>query len=166
MKTEGLVWTKSSTGLRGAPLKFGPEDNLFQWGNQGNVWLSDCQLQTPYSQYTVRPNNHYLCCPKSRTGGSVVKNLPAIQELQVRSLVQEDPERSHMPWSNRAHALKHRSHGIRVPVVQLLKPTCLEPALRTKRSHGSEKPVHRQEEKPQLTATNESPHSNKGPAQP
>ena len=96
----------------------------------------------------------------------MVKNLPAMQEMQVRSLVQEDPERSHMPWSNEAHALEPRSHGIRVPVVQLLKPTHLEPALRTKRSHGSEKPAHRQEEKPQLTAANESPHSSKDPAQP
>ena len=93
----------------------------------------------------------------------MVKILPAMQEMQVRSLVQEDPERSHMPWSNEAHALEPRSHRIRIPVVQLLKSTRLEPVLCTKRSHGSEKPAHCQEEKPQLTAANESPHSNKDP---
>ena len=37
--------------------------------------------------------------------------------------------RFHVPWSGLAHAL------------QLLKPVCLEPVLRNKRSHHSEKPV-------------------------
>ena len=43
---------------------------------------------------------------------------------------------------------------------------CLAPVFRNKRSHHSEKPVHRNEEKPLLTTTRESPteHSNKDPA--
>ena len=44
---------------------------------------------------------------------------------------------------------------------QLLKPTCLEPAFRNKRSHHKEKPVHRNEEKPLLAATRESPRAAK-----
>ncbi|KAJ8791052.1 hypothetical protein J1605_020853 [Eschrichtius robustus] len=47
---------------------------------------------------------------------------------------------------NKAHApqlLSLRSRG-RVP--QLLKPACLEPMLRNKRSHRNEKPAHRNKE--------------------
>ena len=35
---------------------------------------------------------------------------------------------------------------------QLLKPTCLEPVLRNKRSHHNEKPAHPKEEEPLLAA--------------
>ena len=97
---------------------------------------------------------------------ALVQKLPAAQETQARSLVQEDPERSHTPRSKEAHAPEPRSHGICAHVMQLLRPTRLEPALHTKRRHRSEQPAHRKEEQPQLTATNESPHSHKGPAQP
>ena len=38
-----------------------------------------------------------------------------------------------------------------------LKPVCLEPVLRNKRSHCSETPVQRNEEQPLLTETRESP---------
>ena len=38
-------------------------------------------------------------------------------------------------------------------MLQLLKPTCLEPMLRS-----NEKPMHLNEEKPPLAATRESPH--------
>ena len=38
-----------------------------------------------------------------------------------------------------------------------LEPTCLEPVLRYKRSHRSEKPAHRNEEQPPLVASRESP---------
>ena len=50
---------------------------------------------------------------------------------------------------------------------QLLKPMRLEPVLRNKRSHRNEKPVHRNEEQPPLTATREKPTcSNKDARQP
>ena len=41
-------------------------------------------------------------------------------------------------------------------MLQLLKPACLEPVLRNKRSHRSEKPAHRNKEQPPLAATRES----------
>ena len=44
-------------------------------------------------------------------------------------------------------------------MLQLLKPMCLEPVLRNKRSHRNEKPVHRNEEQPPLAATRESPRA-------
>ena len=43
-------------------------------------------------------------------------------------------------------------------MLQLLKPTRLEPVLHNKRSHHSERPVHCNEEQPPLAATRESPH--------
>ena len=42
---------------------------------------------------------------------------------------------------------------------QLLKPTCLEPVLCSKRSHCNEKPEHRNEEWPPHTTTRESLHT-------
>ncbi|KAJ8797179.1 hypothetical protein J1605_017407 [Eschrichtius robustus] len=44
------------------------------------------------------------------------------------------------------HASLQTTNRAREP--QLLKPTCLEPVLRNKRSHRNEKPGHRQEEQP------------------
>ena len=40
---------------------------------------------------------------------------------------------------------------------QLLKPACLQPVPRSKRTHRQEKPVHRSEEQPLPAATRESP---------
>ena len=51
-------------------------------------------------------------------------------------------------------------------MTKLLKPARLEPMLRNKRSHRSEKPTHRNEEQPPLTTTRESPRSNEDPMQP
>ena len=64
-------------------------------------------------------------------GGAVVKNPPANAGYTGSS---PGPGGSHMPWSNYARA------------PQLPKPACLEPVLRNKRSHYSEKPTHRNEE--------------------
>ena len=59
------------------------------------------------------------------------------------------PGRSHMPRSNQARAPQLLSLRSRAHEPQLLKPMRLEPMLRNKRSHRSEK----------LTATKSSPHS-------
>ena len=69
---------------------------------------------------------------------------------RVQALVREDstgrgatkPVR-HNYW---ACALEPVSHNSWAHVPQLLKPTCLEPVLRNKRSHSSEKPAHHNEE--------------------
>ena len=71
----------------------------------------------------------------------MVKNPPANAGDMGSS---PGPGRSHMPQSNEA----------RVP--QPLKPACLEPVLRNKRSRRSEKPTHRNEEWPLLAAARES----------
>ena len=64
------------------------------------------------------------------SGGAVVMSPPANAGDTGSS---PGPGRSHMLQSNLAHA------------PQLLSP-CLEPVLHNKRSHGNEKPVHRNEE--------------------
>ena len=64
-------------------------------------------------------------------GGTVAENPPANAGDMGSS---PGPGRSHMP----------RSSYTRAP--QLLSPQLLEPVLRDKRSHCSEKPVHRNEE--------------------
>ena len=73
-----------------------------------------------------------------------------MQGTQVRALVWEDPTCRgaakpvrHNYW---AWALEPASHNYWAHVPQLLKPACLEPMLRNKRSHCNEKPAHRNEE--------------------
>ena len=68
---------------------------------------------------------------KSFPGGALVKNLPASAGDTGSS---PGPGRFHMPWSNS-----------RAQEPQLLKPACLEPVFRNKRSHHS-KPAHCNEE--------------------
>ena len=86
-------------------------------------------------------------------------HLP-MQGTWVRALVRDDPTclgatklMRHNYW---ACALEPASHNYWACVPQLLKPACLEPVLRNKRSHRNEKPVHRNEEQPPLAATRES----------
>ena len=91
---------------------------------------------------------------KSAIGTSLVAQwlrirLP-MQGSQVRSLVREDPmcrgatkPVHHNYW---ACTLKPTSHNYRAHVPQLLEPTRLEPVPCIKRSHGNEKPAHRNEE--------------------
>ncbi|KAJ8781944.1 hypothetical protein J1605_010692 [Eschrichtius robustus] len=69
-----------------------------------------------------------------------------MQGTRVRSLVQEDPtcRRATKPMCHkRACTPEPVSLRLRAREPQLLKPVCLEPVLRNKRSHCSEKPVHR-----------------------
>ena len=48
--------------------------------------------------------------------------------------------------SSGSRALERACHNYRALMPQLLKPACLEPMLRDKRSHRNEKPSHRNEE--------------------
>ena len=73
-----------------------------------------------------------------------------MQGIWVRSLVREDPTWlgatkpvCHNYW---ACTLEPTSHNYWARVPQLLKPVCLEPILRNKRSHHNEKPVDHNEE--------------------
>ena len=85
-----------------------------------------------------------------------------MQDTRVQALVWEDPTChgamkpvhhnywacalepvSHNYW---ACALEPMRHNYWAHVPQLLKPVCLEPVLRNKRSHRNEKPTHRNEE--------------------
>ena len=70
-----------------------------------------------------------------------------------RSLGQEDPTchgatkpASHNYWACTPQLLEPTRCNSWARVPQLLKPTHLEPVLRNKRSHGKEKPAHRNEE--------------------
>ena len=75
----------------------------------------------------------------------MVKNLPANAGDMGSN---PGPGRSHMPRSNKACVPQLLSLCSRDHVPQLLKPTCLEPVLRNKRSHCNEKAVHHNEEYP------------------
>ena len=76
-------------------------------------------------------------------GGAVVKNPPA-NAGDTGSI--PGLGRSHMLQSNWARAPQLLSLRSRAREPQLLKPTCLEPVLRNKRSHCNEKPTHGKEE--------------------
>ena len=59
------------------------------------------------------------------------------------------------PWSGRIpHAMEQLG-----PWAATTEPVRLEPVLRNKRGHDSERPAHRDEEWPPLAATRESPHT-------
>ena len=64
--------------------------------------------------------------------GPLVEDLPADAVDSIRSLVREVP--------TCCGATKPRSHNYLAHVLQLLKPTCLDPVLCSKRSHQNEKP--------------------------
>ena len=73
-----------------------------------------------------------------------------MQGTRLWTLVREDPTCSgatkpahHNYW---ACALEPVSHSYWAHVLQLLKPTLLEPVLCHRRSHRNEKPVHRKKE--------------------
>ena len=61
-----------------------------------------------------------------------------MQRTPVRALVQEDP--------TCRGATKPVHHNYWACTPQLLKPACLEPVLRNKRSHLNERPAHRSKE--------------------
>ena len=68
--------------------------------------------------------------------GAVVKNPPATCRRAGKSV----------RHNYRACALERVSHNYCARVLQLLKPTHLEPVLHNKRSHCSETPAHHNEE--------------------
>ena len=76
-----------------------------------------------------------------------------MKETRVRALIWEDPTCRgatkpvrHNYW---ACILEPPSHNYWAHVTQLLKPMRLEPVLRNKKSHHSEKPAHRNEDQMQ-----------------
>ena len=87
---------------------------------------------------------------KSKTGGFpggiVVENLPANARDTDSS---PGPGRSHMPRGNQTREPQLLSLHSRAREPQLLKPARLQPVLRNKRSHRSEKPAHRNKEQKQ-----------------
>ena len=76
-------------------------------------------------------------------GGTVVRNPPASAGDTGSS---PGLGRSHMPWSNWAHEPQLLNLHSRACEPQLLKPACLEPVLRNRRSHRNERPARRKEE--------------------
>ena len=73
-----------------------------------------------------------------------------MQETRVWALGREDTTcrgaTKSMCHNYLACALEPMSHNYWALVPQLLKPTCLEPVLRNKRSHHNEKPTHHNKE--------------------
>ena len=59
------------------------------------------------------------------------------------------------PWSGR---IPHAAERLG-PWATITEPARLEPVLRNRRGHDSERPVHRDEEWPPLAATGESPRT-------
>ena len=111
-----------------------------------------------HSRYRPK-RNRYICSPKTcirkfTAGASLVAqwlriHLP-MQGTRVRSLIQEDPTCRgatnpvlHNYW---ACTLGPPNHSYWAHVPRLLRPACLEPVLRNKRSHRNQKPMHLKEE--------------------
>ena len=79
-------------------------------------------------------------------GGAVVKNLPA-----------NAGDTGSSPGLGRSH-IPHAAERLG-PWATITEPARLEPVLRNKRGHDSERPAHRNEEWPPLAATRESPRT-------
>ena len=83
--------------------------------------------------------NHMKVSCRDFPGGAVVKNPPANAGDTGSS---PGLGRSHMLRSNKARAPQLLSLHSRAREPQLLKPVCLEPVLRNKRSPRNEKSAH------------------------
>ena len=92
----------------------------------------------------------------------MVKNLPAMQETRVQSLLQEDP----MCQSHKACVPQLLSLCSRAQEPQQLSPLSLGHMLPSKSRHHSEKDTHATREEPQLTAAGEEPARRSRPARP
>ena len=133
--SNGLAYEHSSRWMRQVEDKIIRESGLRNWEDM--AW-KDCIVD-----FEITENWASLVPQWLRI------RLP-MQGTQVRALVQEDAIcRSvtkpvhHNFWAC-ALELVSQNYWARVP--QLLKPSRLEPMLRSKRSHRNEKPLHRNEE--------------------
>ena len=151
--------------------------NIILFSNK-KEWNSDTcgKHQKHHAKYQVKEarlkrqlNVWFQFCEISRgfPGGAVVKNPPAnagdtgSSPGLGRSHMPQIPHGATKPMCHNywACALEPMSHNYWAHMSQLLKPAHLEPVLCNKRSHRNEKPVHRNEEWPLLTATRESLHA-------
>ena len=120
-----------------------------------NYWAHVPQLLKPAHLEPVLHNERspHTATKSSRRASLVAQWLRIclpMQGTRVRALVREDPTCRgatkpvhHNYW---ACALEPGSHNYWAHVPQPLKPAHLEPVLRNKRSHDSEKPAHCNEE--------------------
>ena len=149
-------WLPMSRGLSRKPVYHSPRHARLSLQRSGQGLPS---LITALVQNTSCKVNIYQ---KRENRTSLVAQWLGIclprQGTQGQSLVQEH--------FTRHGAAKPVRPNYRAHMLQLLKPAHLEPGLHNKRSHCSEKAEHRDEEKPPLATTRESPHRNKDPEQP
>ena len=147
-------WVSSSTGknllTHSSQFHFpGQASPARDLGSEGLAWDRKTPggwgllilLTTTYYEFSLREPD---ICPikNGYSRASLMEQwlrirLP-VQGTWVRSLVREDP--------TCRRATKPVCHNYWACVAQLLKPTHLEPVLCNKRSHGNEKPAHRNEE--------------------
>ena len=116
--------------------------------------IRDIYVSISMSHIHMYTAHFFLVILKDNLGTSLVVQwlricLP-MQGTWVWALLQEDPTchgatklMHHNYW---ACALELTSHNYWARVPQLLKPTCLEPLLRNKRSHHNEKAAYHNEE--------------------
>ena len=102
--------------------------------------------------FSAEPRMLHLkrCLPGTSLVAQWLRIRLPMQGTWVRSLVREDPRcrRATKPVHHNywACALEPAGHNYWASVPQLLKPACLEPVLRNKKSHRNEKRVHHNEE--------------------
>ena len=124
----------------------GTKQSMGHWRNQ----RENLNLKIPGDKWKWKHNDS----KSISTGTSLVVQwlricLP-MQGTQVWALVREDPTchgaTKPVRHNYQACALEPTSHNYWPCLPQLLKPVCLEPVLRNKRSHHNEKPTHHNEE--------------------
>ena len=134
-------------GARKENVLFGP---CFSVEKRKDPRLNNLEPQA-CSHTHLGKHSHCQCHPQNPQARILVKRvlgaslvaqwlrirLP-MQGTWVRALVREDP--------TCCGATKPVRHNYWACEPQLLKPACLEPVLRNKRSHCNEKPAHRNEE--------------------
>ena len=149
----------------GLPL---PSQCMYQWFIPFGRWVVFHWMAI--SHFILLPVDEHLACfhylnttNKATMRASLVvqrlRILLAMQGIRVWSLVWEDPtccgatKPVQHSW---ARALAAADHNYWAHVPQLRKPAHLEPVLHNMRSPCNQKPEHRNEEQPSLTATRES----------
>ena len=121
--------------------------NCLLTGSPASILPSPLPTAQPQCSNQREPSKHR---PRTSLVAQWLRICLPAQGTWVRALVREDPTycRATKPVRHkyRACALEPASHNYWAHTPQLLKPTRLQPVLRSRRSHRNETPAHRNED--------------------